>query len=180
MKRKTWIKIVVIAILLSTITVLLVPQVTWIDIDCEAVKVDTIGNIMGTFNIQIQGCMLDYLVLKDRMDLSISDLDNLSGIQLNGTSVRFGNIDGMIKSYDTREYFAVSLHGWHSPSNALFFGAIGFSPELDRWAICNYTGGEPAYYIFDTNDLYTTQELIDYFNGIHRIQLPEKKNVYLN
>lgn len=144
-----------------------IPWPTRVNLALDAVKLDAEGNEIGTTQIYIKGFMLNYLFREDRLDITIDPFDDLKYVLLAGDGTgqegeisRFDNAHGLV-------YLWLNLHGWNTRANDTAICQLYFTEEFDCFAFVSHPfGHESVYYVASASGNYTTQQVIEYFNGL--------------
>ena len=162
-------------IILSTALLLLiaallyfVPWSTPIDETITFVKLSYEGEVIGTFQTRMQGKKLNYLFQDDRMLLSFEPFDNLKDIEpIHFTNQKDGVIKCLESLHSDTQWMMLAYKGFNTANNNEVWLNIVFCEDFDRFAIiCHASSFTKVAYISSVSDNMTTQELIDYFNGI--------------
>ena len=138
------------------------PRQTPIDVTLNAVKLDEDGNEIGTAQLHISGRYVNYFLLEDKLELQMDPVDGI---------VQIGKCDDAHLPYSLgdqtgTEYWMHSMSGFDPDANSITFGYLVFTKEFDCIAYLTSTSGKEVCYVGSVSDNMTTQELIDYFNGI--------------
>lgn len=155
--------IIFVSLILMTAALLYIfPRQTPIDVTLEAVKLDAEGDEIGTAQLHITGRYVNYFFLEDKLELTMDPVDGLTQIgKFEDASFphSLGNETGT-------EYWEYSMPSYNPNSNSIEFGNLVFTEEFDRIAYLTTVSGQDICYVGSVSAEYTTQELIDYFNGI--------------
>ena len=164
--RNVLIFYLVIGVLIIAALIYYRPWSTPIDLNLNAVKLDTDGNEICIVQITIQGKKLDYLFKPSRLDISITPFENLKGIH----PVEYANtgVYGQIQTSDYDDVRFVYYGAWDNTSNETESVTLGFSPDLDRWILTS--NFRKVCYVASVSGDCSTQELTEYF----RLLLPSK------
>lgn len=167
-KRNGILLSVIAVILLLALALYFIPLPTRVGLTLEATKLDSEGNELGTVQIKMSGYKFDYLFQLDRLDVFIQGFENYAWMKASD----YNHITGAIlklnlpEEYKDREpEWMYSYYGGPYANNDRTFSAtVAFSPDLDRWLICNDT--DNVYYIASVSGNDTVADLVEYFHQI--------------
>lgn len=167
-KRNGILMSVIAVILLLALAIYFIPVPTRIELTLDATKIDSEGKELGTVQIIMTGYKFDYLFQPDRLDVFIEGFEDYAWMK---ASV-FNHITGAIlklnlpEEYKDREpEWMYSYYGGpYANKDRVFTATLAFSPDLDRWLICNET--ESVYYVASVSGNDTIADLVEYFHQI--------------
>jgi hypothetical protein len=164
MNKKPFIFILVISLVFVAASLYFVPKVTPVQLVLDAVKVDDLGNELGTVQIVISGSKLDYLFQPSRIDVYIHPFDGIAAIGPSNVHINHTVIPGLIRSLPHRDFLFASYAGYDEGTGYGIFAYLGFSPDLKQWIFRDNTNH--VSYVASVDGLFSTKALITYFNGI--------------
>lgn len=162
--KKPILFIIIVALLFIVTALYFTPYITPVELVLNAVKVDSDGNELGTAQIIMAGSKLDYLFQPSRIDVYIHPFDGITSIGPSNSITDFGDIPGMLQTIPSGNYHYAYYHGILENSDVLVFVRLGFSSDMTRWIFCDISNS--VYYVASVDDACTTQELIEYFDGL--------------
>ena len=143
---------------------------TAVDVSLDMVKLDELGNEIGTFPVTIKGEIKEYWFHEDQLDVIISPFESY-------TEFEPGNSNGLPGGvFDMHSMLHTVYHGKGPDGNEAF--AVYFSKDLKYWAfvVTKYTEDNPFYssarYVASTNSNDTVMDLKNYFDGLLKIEHP--------
>lgn len=164
MEKRSVVFLILLALVFAAVLLYFVPCSTPIDLQMEAVKIDSEGNELGTYVLSIKGSKKDYLFQPSRLDVSIDPIDHINVITPADSITKFGSIPGMIETFLLGDYLHVSYGGWVEITKEGIFCTLAFSPDMQRWIFCD--DSNRICYVASVDGAYTTAELMDYFQSM--------------
>lgn len=161
MEKRSILFLVILALVFVAVLLYFIPYSTPIDLQMEAVKIDSEGHELGTYTLFIKGFRKDYLFQPSRLDVSIDPIGNIFSIHPSYAVTQFGEIPGMIYTSPLGKYLRVHYGAIQSITNDSIFCSLLFSPDMTRWAFCDDLNS--ICYVASVDGEYSTAELLDYF-----------------
>ena len=169
-KRNGILMSVIAVILLLALAIYFIPVPTRIELTLDATKIDGEGKELGTVQIVMAGYKFDYLFQPDRLDVFIHGFENYAWMKASDYNHNGMPITGAIlklnlpEEYKDREpeWMYSYYFGPYANKDRVFTATLAFSPDLDRWLICNET--ESVYYVASVSGNDTIADLVEYFH----------------
>lgn len=129
----------------------------------NAVKLDAVGNEIGTVQISIEGRKWCSLLQKDYLDVNVGGFDDILPMQINTSEWR----KNVFEEYQSATFAIVnsSLGSTDGTASTVYGYTLNVCPDFDRWVILIRSGTvTQAYYVGSISGNYTTEEIAEYFN----------------
>ena len=183
MKKSILIIVSIVLLLIIAALLCIVPWDNWnpngsedgttsqmpIDFTLNAIKLDAVGNEIGTAQIHIHGYRLPFIFPNERIVLTIDPFDDLYQIEDSEVNGEIGHIKYIGKEPNTPEFMRLSFIAKSTNAEGMVDCTLTFSPDMECFAFRCYPFGsdyEEATYIASVSGDYSTRELIEFFNGL--------------
>ena len=154
MYKRSLIILFALFLAISAALICVIPRFTAVDATLSAAKYNEKGEALDAPEITIRGDHLDYLFGADALDIHIAPFDDLSEFTINSK----------IQTKPGTEICYVLSSASNAATGDVAFFEIGFSPNMDRWALVNTT--DRVYYVGSDSGEYTPRELVEYFKPL--------------
>ena len=154
MYKRSLIILFALFLAIAAALICVIPRFTAVDATLSAAKYNEKGEALDAPEITIRGDHLDYLFGADALDIHIAPFDDLSEFTINSK----------IQTKPGTEICYVLSSASNAATGDVAFFEIGFSPNMDRWALVNTT--DRVYYVGSDSGEYTPRELVEYFKPL--------------
>ena len=154
MYKRALIILIALFVVIAAVLICVIPRLTAVNVVLSAAKYNEKGEALDAPEITIRGDHLDYLFGADALDIHIAPFDDLSEFAINSK----------IQTKPGTEICYVLSSASNAATGDVAFFEIGFSPDMDRWAIVNTT--DRVYYVGSDSGEYTPRELVEYFKPL--------------
>ena len=155
MKKRKFIIVIAIVVLMATISTLLflLPRTTKIDYTLNTTRFNAQGEQTGDIQISVYGQQKKALFRDPQIELSVEPFDRLAWLK-----VITADEEASPYRHEDLQFFFYSAADW---TGKVVMVTVGFDANMDSWIFVNHT--RQVYYVASVSGKYSPQELVEYF-----------------
>ena len=155
MKKRKFIIVIAIVVLMATISTLLflLPRTTKIDYTLNTTRFNAQGEQTGDIQISVHGQQKKALFRDPQIELSVEPFDRLAWLK-----VITADEEASPYRHEDLQFFFYSAADW---TGKVVMVTVGFDANMDSWIFVNHT--RQVYYVASVSGKYSPQELVEYF-----------------